>query len=189
MCRRVYNSIINATITIIAKEEFTTRNISVLTIYLIGEPLLSDENYLINEIESSLAEIHTELIENNKMKTNDNNTQPKSNKKVHFNTTIMKQSRAVREICINISRNVEDSKEEEEIAQNTLTSVANLVYVWKNANFIESIKVEGNTKADQTVTNICEQIFDIKVVGSDRRQTHNFITVDTTKGFGKLINR
>ena len=53
-----------------------------------------------------------------------------------------------------IAKKEEEEEEEEEIAQNALISVINLVYAWKIANFIELIKMEDNTKANLTVTNI-----------------------------------
>ena len=68
-----------------------------------------------------------------------------------------------------MSRNVDDNEEEEEIAQNTLTSIAHFIHTWKQDNFIESVKIEDSTEVDPTSTNIYEWILDIKVVGSERK--------------------
>jgi len=92
----------------------------------------------------------------------------------------------LREICINILRNI-DKDEEEKIVQNILTSIVKLICTWKQINYIDSVKADRNY-VNPTGANICEWISKTKVVGSDKQQTYNFITVNTMKGFGELIN-
>jgi len=94
----------------------------------------------------------------------------------------------VRKLCINISRNIGEEEQEEEITQNTLTSVTKLIYAWKNSNFIQTVDNEEKEQVYPIETNICEWISDMKVVGSERKQTHNFVTINTTKGIRELIN-
>ena len=121
-----------------------------------GELHSPDRNNTMNVIEIRMEEIHKNLTKKNGKITTTKNSQQKPLKKVQFNSNAAKQTRSVREICINMSRNINDDKEEEKIVQNTLTSVATLIYAWKMNNLIESVLTEGNTEVDPTTTNICK---------------------------------
>ena len=55
-----------------------------------------------------------------------------------------------------MSRNIEQIEKEEQIAQNIMTSVANLVHTWKEGLFIESVMTNKEERADPTTTNMCK---------------------------------
>ena len=68
-----------------------------------------------------------------------------------------------------------------------LLSITKLVYAWKVNNKIEGIVTEENKVKYLQITEVDEQLSEIKFIEKERKQIYIFLIIKMKHGLGKLI--